>query len=125
MLTTPLFFFLIFWFIYGLPTDIMISVDYFWLQFCMTLITILMVPAGLKYITRERTKKLYFSLCVTRMSVFQLLVIVNEVFYFVYTNTAFFYLALITWVAMLFCFPTKEPEIMPVIEDEANEPSEQ
>lgn len=91
----------------------------------MTLITILMVPAGLKYITRERTKKLYFSLCVTRMSVFQLLVIVNEVFYFVYTNTAFFYLALITWVTMLFCFPTKEPEIMPVIEDEANEPSEQ
>lgn len=117
MLTTPLWLFLIFWFIYGLPTEMVISMDYFWLQTCMTLLTIFLVPSGLKFITREKTKKLYFSLCVMRMSIFQLLVIVNEVFYFTYTNTAFLYLGLIVWASMLFCFPTKEV-VKPVVDEQ-------
>lgn len=117
MLTTPLWLFLIFWFIYGLPTEMTVSMDYFWLQTCMTLLTIFLVPAGLKFITREKTKKLYFSLCVMRMSIFQLLVIVNEVFYFTYTNTAFLYLGLIVWASMLFCFPTREV-VKPVVDEE-------
>lgn len=117
MLTTPLWLFLIFWFIYGLPTEMTVSMDYFWLQTCMTLLTIFFVPAGLKFITREKTKKLYFSLCVMRMSIFQLLVIVNEVFYFTYTNTAFLYLGLIVWASMLFCFPTREV-VKPVVDEE-------
>lgn len=115
MLLMPAVFFGVFYLVYGMPEGFNPRTSLFGLQVAMILLVLAVVPGGLKYITRERMPKKYEYLCFTRFFIYETLCVCNVLFYFVFENPSYFYLAAILWVTMLFSFPTK---VKPVAEEE-------
>lgn len=102
----PALVFLLFWLLYGMPQ---FRVDYsdYALQMIMTLLVLAIIPAGLKFITRERMPKRYEEMCFLRFATYSAICVCNVVLFFVLKNASYFYLMLMIWITMLFAFPTK------------------
>ncbi len=95
----------------GFPEHSEPTVVTYYTQLVVTAITLAAIPLLLKRVTRQRIGRHYETACLARMLVFCILAVLNIALYF-HANgqTAFFYLAIIVWLAMFFAFPTKQEE---------------
>lgn len=90
--------------IIGIPSQTVVSVETFRFQYIMTLLTIIMIPALLWLVRKDRIKdeKKYTGAVIARMMLFMVLVLVDIYAFFMIPNAAFFYLAVITYLSMFF-----------------------
>lgn len=94
------------WLIYGFPTNEPPTPPVFYVQLCMTALTIATIPLLLKFITPERCKERYPILSSARIGVFSILSSVNVLLYYLFSHSpAFFYLGVIMWLALFFAKP--------------------
>ncbi len=97
---------LVMWLFAGFPSATPPTTSDYYVEMTMVLLTIITIPPLLKYITHERVPERYTTYCALRMAFLLLLTTVDILLYYLFSpQTAYFYLALMTWVAMLFCFP--------------------
>ncbi len=100
---------LLLWFLYGFPDSTEITRGVYYTQILAIVLTIVGVPALLKYVTPQRCGANYSVMCLSRMLYLCLVTLVELLFYYYLCATpAFFYLCIITWLSMFFAFPKSE-----------------
>lgn len=106
MVAMPPIMTLVLWLLTGFPDTAEQTMGTYYVQLAMTVITLAAVPLLLKYVSRERCGAQYKTLCRVRMGVLEAISVANMVLYFLFCSTpAFFYLGVISWLAMFFAYP--------------------
>ena len=97
------------WLSCGFPNATELTVEAYYVQMLTTVLTIAGVPLLLKYVTPVRQKERYGLLCMVRMTLLCALAVAEVLLYYFYcTATTFYYLGIITWLAMFFALPSKK-----------------
>lgn len=105
-LAAPVLLFLLLWLVVyqALPETTIVSKPIFYFQYAMTILTIVLIPALLWYVRRERfaSDGQYSVFFWLRLLVLVAMTCVDIVAYFAIPNVAFFYLAVITYLSFFF-----------------------
>lgn len=105
----PLLFAGLLFFCYGFPQSGALSVTTYYAQILSVALTIVGVPLSLKYVTKERCGAHYGVFCALRMVYLSMTAILELLlYYFLCTTPMFYYLAVMTWLAMFFALPKME-----------------
>lgn len=108
-LLLPLLFALLLFICYGFPQSGTLGVTIYYAQILSVVLTIAGVPLSLKYVTKERCGAHYSVLCALRMVYLSATAILELLlYYFLCATPMFFYLAVMTWLAMFFALPKAE-----------------
>lgn len=102
-------FVLVMWLLYGFADEAVITSQAYYVQMVMTMLTIIVIPLLLKYVSHQRCGAAYGALCLVRMALLMAVAVANVALYYVLCPTpSFYYLGVIAWIAMFFAFPIKE-----------------
>lgn len=105
-LLLPLLFAALLFICYGLPASERLTVTTYYAQILSVALTIAGVPLSLKYVTKERCGARYEVLCALRMVCLSVTAVLELLlYYFLCVTPMFYYLAIMTWLAMFFALP--------------------
>lgn len=94
---------------YGFPKSGELTSTIYYVQILMVILTIGGGPVLLKYVTRERCGSRYMTFCLARMLYLCVVAVVELcLYYFLCAVPMFYYLAIMTWLAMFFALPQKQ-----------------
>lgn len=105
-LLLPLLFAVLLFLCYGFPQSGALSVTTYYAQIFSVALTIVGVPLSLKYVTKERCGARYGVFCALRMVYLSMTTVLELLlYYFLCVTPMFYYLAIMTWLAMFFALP--------------------
>lgn len=97
------------WFLYGFPESGEITRGVYYAEMLTIALTIVGVPASLKYVTLQRCGANYGAMCLLRMFYLCLVAVLELLlYYYLCATPTFFYLCIITWMSMFYAFPRHE-----------------